>query len=146
MEGVTTSVSEITKQQYEEYLQTGYWQRFSYEIRRDRRVCERCGCGEKNSFARYKQKLHIHHKTYERLWHELPEDVELLCFDCHLSGAHGSTDPEVSWKIICAKFAMPAEKIQTQAICVNCQKAVAMSVWNLDELNCTDGFYCWECS
>ena len=139
-------MSDIAKQRYEKYLTSGHWQIFSYNIRKQRKVCERCGCGPKNSFARYKQHLHVHHKTYERLGHELPDDVELLCFACHFGVVHNSTDPEVTWKILCAKFAMPAEKIRTEAVCVNCGKSVPMSVWNFDELKRTDGFYCVECS
>jgi 5-methylcytosine-specific restriction endonuclease McrA len=28
--------------------------------------------------------LHVHHKTYARFRKELPEDLEVLCADCHM--------------------------------------------------------------
>jgi hypothetical protein len=37
--------------------------------------CE--GCGETGC------RLELHHDTYERLGRELPQDVRLLCQDCH---------------------------------------------------------------
>lgn len=42
--------------------------------------CEQCGEGGTE------RTLQLHHKTYERLGQELPEDVVLLCSACH-SGA-----------------------------------------------------------
>ena len=38
--------------------------------------CERCGVGRGGD-------LQMHHRTYERIGRELPEDVELLCRRCH---------------------------------------------------------------
>ena len=31
----------------------------------------------------YPRGISGHHVTYERLGHELPEDVKILCWDCH---------------------------------------------------------------
>lgn len=39
--------------------------------------CEGCGTHESET------SLELHHKTYERLGWELPNDVELLCPGCH---------------------------------------------------------------
>ncbi len=36
--------------------------------------CEQCGCN---------RRLELHHKTYERLGEELPEDLQVLCRQCH---------------------------------------------------------------
>lgn len=41
--------------------------------------CQRCGFNPGTS----KQKLEVHHKTYERLGKELMEDLEVLCDRCH---------------------------------------------------------------
>ena len=60
---------------YEDYLKTPHW----YQTREDalrtaRRRCQLC-----NS-TRY---LEVHHRTYERRGHELPEDLIVLCKNCH---------------------------------------------------------------
>lgn len=33
--------------------------------------------------CRSKDKLHIHHKTYDRIYHEDLDDLVLLCNNCH---------------------------------------------------------------
>jgi 5-methylcytosine-specific restriction endonuclease McrA len=40
-----------------------------------RHQCQRC--------RRSGLTLQVHHKTYERLGHESPADLEVLCTDCH---------------------------------------------------------------
>ena len=56
-----------------------------YEI--NGRKCERCG-----SF----KNIQIHHKTYERIFNEEPNDLEILCGGCHL-GEHNliKTKPKI---------------------------------------------------
>jgi hypothetical protein len=60
---------------YADYLQTPHWQ----EVREaalkaaDYR-CQVCYSPEK---------VHVHHRTYDRRGHELPSDVTVLCADCH---------------------------------------------------------------
>ena len=60
---------------YMEYLQTGHWQTLRKE------VLEKAGyrCMLCNGTGI----LNVHHRTYERLWGELPEDVIVLCGHCH---------------------------------------------------------------
>ena len=60
---------------YQEYLQSDYWKLFASEAKE--RVGNRCQlCNSEGS-------LHVHHRTYERLGEELPDDVTVLCADCH---------------------------------------------------------------
>lgn len=60
---------------YEEYIRSPWWRaRKAAVIRYRGERCERCGCTHW---------LQLHHRTYERLCRELPEDVELLCDQCH---------------------------------------------------------------
>jgi hypothetical protein len=68
---------------YAEYLQTERWQ----AVRRAalagaKHRCERCG---------WRHQLEVNHITYERLGHELPGDVEVLCSPCHRR-YHGITE------------------------------------------------------
>lgn len=61
---------------YEHYLRTDKWKGFKSEIVNVRgQMCERCGVQTTG--------LDLHHLTYERLFNELPEDVQLLCKTCH---------------------------------------------------------------
>lgn len=63
---------------YYEYIRSPQWRRRADAAKRaagDR--CQVCN--------RHKSEvtLDAHHRTYERLGHERPEDVTVLCRDCH---------------------------------------------------------------
>lgn len=63
-------------QEYEEYLRSPQWQRKRAQaLRRAGWQCQRCGL-----FGRV---LEVHHLTYERLKHELPRDLLVVCHPCH---------------------------------------------------------------
>lgn len=67
---------------YDEYLKSPYWiGRKAAVIKFRGYACESC---------RATSRLELHHTTYERLFHEHPEDVELLCHRCH-AAEHGLT-------------------------------------------------------
>lgn len=60
---------------YEDYLKTEHWQRVRSEaLTRAEYKCQLCFA---DNF------LHVHHKTYERQWNELPNDITVLCDTCH---------------------------------------------------------------
>jgi hypothetical protein len=66
---------ELKTMPYREYLQTPEWQKRRFSMLRwSRRKCEEC---------HGKNKLQVHHKTYERRGHELSSDLMVLCKDCH---------------------------------------------------------------
>ena len=60
---------------YDEYLKSSHWLmvRMAALAAADYR-CALCNSG---------QRLDVHHKTYERLWQELPADLTVLCRKCH---------------------------------------------------------------
>lgn len=63
------------KERYEAYLRTREWrQRRDDALRRAKWTCERCPA---------QRGLQVHHKTYERLGNERPEDLQVLCVTCH---------------------------------------------------------------
>ena len=63
---------------YQKYIQSPEWKEKALKAK------ERTGwrCQICNRHGDRKQ-LHAHHRTYERLGNELPEDITVLCPDCH---------------------------------------------------------------
>jgi len=61
---------------YADYLQSDHWQ----GVRLDalQKYDGKCALDSKHGAA-----VHVHHRTYERLGAEHPEDVIVLCADCH---------------------------------------------------------------
>ena len=69
-------LKQTPREHYEQYIKSEKWLVFRHSIivARGRR-CEECGQSS--------GPIHLHHLTYRRFTHELPEDVRLLCFPCH---------------------------------------------------------------
>ena len=59
---------------YTTYLQSEHWRLFRERIFKTRKICQ--GCEKRN-------RLTIHHKNYKCLGKESPDDVLVLCWDCH---------------------------------------------------------------
>jgi hypothetical protein len=69
------SVETLRTMPYSEYLQTEHWaETRKAAMRRARYACQLCGA---------KGRLNVHHKTYERRGCEEPNDLIVLCQDCH---------------------------------------------------------------
>lgn len=65
-------------EKYRKYLKSKKWRSFSGRIKAQRNhTCEICGVKKMGL------DLHTHHLTYDRLFDELPEDVQILCNMCH---------------------------------------------------------------
>ncbi len=61
---------------YDEYLKTEHWQYTRRKVLADRgHQCEKC--------RKRGGELNVHHLTYERLGEEMPEDLQVLCRECH---------------------------------------------------------------
>lgn len=80
---IDRKVEEIARRcKYEGYLRSKTWhnKRHNALVAADF-TCSICGyCSYK---AIFQIPLDVHHKTYERLGSELPEDLEVLCRNCH---------------------------------------------------------------
>ena len=60
---------------YQEYLHTDLWKSRRMQAIRDAKYrCEQCG-----SMVR----LQVHHKVYSNLGNEKPEELQVLCEECH---------------------------------------------------------------
>ncbi|MBO2546150.1 HNH endonuclease [Salegentibacter sp. BDJ18] len=67
---------------YQGYLESNMWKRKrAWVFNRSKGHCERCG----------EPAAQVHHKTYERLGYEAPEDLMAVCMSCH--GKEHSENP-----------------------------------------------------
>lgn len=66
----------MTHEQYQLYLQTPHWR----ETREKRLQIDKNKCAFCGSLG----PLHVHHRSYKRLWQEdVEQDLITLCVDCH---------------------------------------------------------------
>ena len=72
----------LPKPKYDEHLRSAFWKHVGRAVRRRQHCCEACGK------IRLEEPFHLHHKTYDRLGNEHPDDLELLCPRCH-AAEHG---------------------------------------------------------
>jgi hypothetical protein len=69
------AIAALRRLPYAEYLKTTHWQRVrALALEAAAHACELCSATES---------LEVHHRTYERLGFERPNDVIALCADCH---------------------------------------------------------------
>lgn len=62
---------------YKEYILSDKWKLKKQEVFKLRgKECEQCGSIHK---------IHVHHITYKNLGNENMEDLQILCFQCHMS-------------------------------------------------------------
>lgn len=60
---------------YKEYLKTKHWKIIRAKaLKRANNHCQLCGS---------KYRLQVHHNNYKHLWHEHPDDLIVLCDNCH---------------------------------------------------------------
>ena len=65
------------------YLSSKHWRTFRRGIIVDNKGrCDKCN-KHLMMFGGNLTFLDVHHLTYKRIWHEKPEDVRLLCRECH---------------------------------------------------------------
>ena len=65
----------MTKQEDAEYLKSPHWQSVRlWALERAEKRCQLCAATGK---------LDVHHNTYDRVGHERPSDVVVLCRDRH---------------------------------------------------------------
>ena len=69
--------------EYKHYLESDGWRELRSEVlKRDGWRCRLCNRAEL---------VEIHHRTYQRIYRERPEDLTTLCHWCH-ERHHGSVD------------------------------------------------------
>lgn len=68
----------LTQAGYYEYIKSPKWREKAEEAKA--RAGNRCQVCNR---SRAEVQLDAHHRTYERLGHELPEDITVLCRECH---------------------------------------------------------------
>jgi 5-methylcytosine-specific restriction endonuclease McrA len=72
---VEAAIAALRRMPYREYLQTAHWARQrAFALEGAGHVCELCA---------HDDRLEVHHRSYARLGFERPEDLIVLCADCH---------------------------------------------------------------
>jgi 5-methylcytosine-specific restriction endonuclease McrA len=136
---------------YAEYIQTYHWLQVAEETRMHRPHCEVCGMNRQWSRYFWGVDLNVHHKTYENLGNEKPEDLEVLCVRCH-SERHNLKPPPIfsapkwtpEWRTLSERFAFPkAKKIIIRQHCLNCDKERTLYTWDMREVE--REWVCEEC-
>ena len=72
----------MTREEYEQLLQSPYWRGYSYSLIKERHyTCEDCG----RSFPNERNKLQVHHLVYRDAnpWSYDPDELIVLCEECH---------------------------------------------------------------
>lgn len=93
----------MTKEEYENLLQSDYWKGYSYSLIKERNfTCEDCG----RSFPNMRNMLQVHHLVYRDAnpWSYKPEELIVLCKECHKKRHGIYSDAE----------AVPKEKITNE--------------------------------
>lgn len=72
---LTVFNSNFEKIDYHKYIQSDEWKQKADDAKE--RADHKCQICNSNGT------LHAHHRTYERLGNELPEDITVLCSGCH---------------------------------------------------------------
>ena len=78
--------SKLPDVNYRGYIQSAEWKRVATAAKERARWCCQL-CNEPGN----KTTLHAHHRTYDRLGFEAPEDITVLCAGCHAK-FHGVID------------------------------------------------------
>ena len=72
---VEAAIAALRRMPYAEYLRTAHWQRVrALALARAGQCCELCGDDGQ---------LETHHRSYARVGFEQPDDLIVLCHDCH---------------------------------------------------------------
>lgn len=83
----------MIREEYERLLQSDYWKGYSYSLIKERNfTCEDCG----RHFENERNKLQVHHLVYRDVnpWSYKPEELIVLCEECHKKRHGIITDPE----------------------------------------------------
>ena len=85
----------MTKEEYSQLLNSDYWKGYSYSIIKERNfTCEDCG----RRFYNERNKLQVHHLVYRDVkpWSYKPEELIVLCEECHKKRHGIVTTPQVN--------------------------------------------------
>ena len=78
---IALSIKTLRAMPYRDYLQTDHWKRTRRSaLYRSAYRCQLCNSG---GFGNREILLDVHHRTYENIGQEKPEDLTVLCRICH---------------------------------------------------------------
>ena len=83
----------MTKEEYQKLLKSDYWRGYSFSLIKERNfTCEDC----RRRFYNERNKLQVHHLVYRDVnpWSYSPEEVVVLCEECHKKRHGIFTEPK----------------------------------------------------
>jgi hypothetical protein len=80
-----------TKRSYQAYISSEEWLQRRKRFLFTHQDCNRCRISRSAAVLAYDQDLHVHHRNYQRIGHELDKDLEALCKRCHEIETFGNT-------------------------------------------------------
>lgn len=110
---------------YYEYIKSQEWREKAEEAKA--RAGNRCQVCNR---SRAEVQLDAHHRTYDRLGNERPEDITVLCRDCHQIYEDKKKTSRASTK----------ESVE-QGFCIRCKSSIKL---NLDAPYCYNCFKVWR--
>lgn len=82
----------MTRTEYLLYISSEAWLQRRGIFLRAHPTCNRCEITDDQAVESYDQRLHVHHRNYQRVGCELDSDLESLCRRCHQIETFGSSN------------------------------------------------------
>jgi RNA polymerase-binding transcription factor DksA len=139
--GLLTEVKSAEDVNYKAYIRSRAWKKKAEAAKV--RVGNRCQLCNR---PRSEVQLEAHHRTYERLGHELPGDITVLCRDCHQAHEGSKAQRELSEKIsepnfgTCIRCGTQIPFNQHKPLCISCFKS-----WNRFRNMAYEERFCHAC-
>lgn len=136
-----SSYKSRSNKSYEEYIRSQEWREKAEEAKA--KAGNRCQVCNR---SRAEVQLDAHHRTYERLGNELPEDITVLCRDCHQLYEDSKKN----------KNSQNADEELSKGFCIRCKKTIKLEpsapycyacfkVWNKFQNSDYEEKYCHFC-
>jgi hypothetical protein len=96
----------MTKTEYRYYLETTHWKLTRKKVLDRSPACHKCDMPRWLAAIVYDQDLHVHHLSYENVYHEKQGDLQILCPRCHEVETFGRSElkpPKEATCVVCRR-------------------------------------------
>lgn len=136
-----------TKTEYRAYIASEAWQERRRQFLKGAHECEHCYIPRWLAIIAYDQDLHIHHKSYANVGHELDSDLQPLCRRCHEIKTFGESKLHKPQSYECIHCGETTYNISRR--CSYCDAMFDFVICNIDHRHLTNQKLCpngepWE--